>query len=130
MSYPIFNWVPAFGTRKSHAPKLYKAEFGDGYKQQARLGINNNPITYQLTFPARDWNQIAQIDQFVLGLGGADPFYWTTPTDGVRLFTCEGWDRGQLDVHVESAALTFTEFFTPEPLPSSIAIMLMAPVLI
>ena len=40
--------TPTYGSSKSSAPKVRQVQFGDGYAQVIRYGLNQNPKAWSL----------------------------------------------------------------------------------
>ena len=49
--------APSYGAEKRSAPTVRRVQFGDGYEQRLRYGLNQNPKTWSLT-----WNNITETD--------------------------------------------------------------------
>ena len=39
---PYFFWSPSYNISTSHSPRIKAIQFGDGYEQRLKDGINNN----------------------------------------------------------------------------------------
>lgn len=87
--------TPAYGAQKTSQPKMRKAQFGDGYEQRVRFGLNQNPKVWNLT-----WNNITEanadtIEAFLDARAddGAS-FDWTPPGESTAYkWVCEQWDK-------------------------------------
>jgi len=42
--------APTFGAQKRSEPVVRRVQFGDGYEQRLKYGLNQNPKTWSLTF--------------------------------------------------------------------------------
>ncbi|RWB95531.1 MAG: phage tail protein [Mesorhizobium sp.] len=84
---------PMPGTRNKPELKLLKAEFGDGYTQTARDGINHMRRTLSLRWEKLLPWQKDEIIGFLEARGGSEAFYYTpsNETNPVK-WTCEDWD--------------------------------------
>ena len=77
--------TPAYGATKSSEPKLRKVQFGDGYEQRLRFGLNQNPKIWNLT-----WNNITKANADIIEAfldaraADGDAFDWR-PVDGGAL---------------------------------------------
>lgn len=49
--------TPAYGAEKRSSPAVRRIQFGDGYEQRLRYGLNQNPKVWSLT-----WNNITEAD--------------------------------------------------------------------
>jgi phage-related protein len=93
------TWKPTTATTSSTAPRILRAQFGDGYNQEMLDGINaylrNWEVTWEpihgtsLTVPTLD-----QLDQFFRANAGLR-FLWTQPPpcddEGPKVFRCREW---------------------------------------
>jgi phage-related protein len=73
-----FTWTPSFGSPESSQPKVLEADFGDGYSQRVRMGLNSDPKTWDLRFDNRADAERDQIRNFLEARGGVEAFDWTT----------------------------------------------------
>ena len=99
-----FTWKPSTGTKGGMQPRKLKTQFGGGYMQEAKDGINArlriwslvfNPIHATIGMGASNAN-LKDIDAFLQARGGVEKFLWTqlTPfdTEGPKAFICEAWE--------------------------------------
>ncbi len=84
---------PQPGTRNKPTLKLLKAEFGDGYTQTSRDGINHRRRTLTLSWDKLLPWQKDEIVSFFEARGG-DQAFWYTPSNEREpvKWTCEDWD--------------------------------------
>jgi phage-related protein len=74
--------TPAYGAEKRSAPVMRRVQFGDGYEQRLRYGLNQNPKTWALT-----WNNITEanadtIEAFLdARAADGDSFDWSPPDE-------------------------------------------------
>ena len=74
--------TPAYGAEKRSAPVMRRVQFGDGYEQRLRYGLNQNPKTWSLT-----WNNITEANadtvEAFLDARAADgaSFDWVPPDE-------------------------------------------------
>jgi phage-related protein len=99
-----FTWKPSTATRGSMTPRKLKAQFGDGYAQEAPDGINAKMRPWQLTFSAihattptgSSGANLKDIDDFLDRHDGTAKFLWVQPTpfdiEGPMMFICEHWE--------------------------------------
>jgi len=78
MTYQTFGWAPRTEPEGKRTFRVLRAQFGDGYVQQAGDGINNETATWPLEF-AGYAAQIQPIDDFLRAHQGFKPFWWTPP---------------------------------------------------
>ena len=80
---------PHAGTKAKSEFKLLKAEFGDGYTQTARDGLNHIRQVATLTWDRIPDDDAFDIVDFVEEQGGDRPFLYALPGQPVRKWTCE-----------------------------------------
>jgi phage-related protein len=100
---------PSPGTDIKRKPKLLKADFGDGYSQATRDGVNWIKNSLTLTWETLTLDQAVVIDTFFSDQGGDVPFYYTVSDDlAPTKWTCEDWSvkRGQGGLRTINATLT------------------------
>jgi phage-related protein len=106
--------APEPGTRNKSELKLLKAEFGDGYTQSARDGINHRRRVLSVSWAKLLPWQKDEIVSFLEERGG-DQAFWYTPSnesDPVK-WTCEEWDDARSDDGMDVTA-TFRQSFILE----------------
>ena len=67
------------GISQTPAPRVLKAQFGDGYEMRVRDGINNTPRTWALTFANRTKEDIDNLYAFFNRLASVDTCKHTVP---------------------------------------------------
>ncbi|MHB2165731.1 phage tail protein [Alsobacter sp. R-9] len=95
MALTIFNppLPPSVGLKRRPEVKLLKAEFGDGYTQIARDGINHIRMTVELQWDALTATQAVLILNFLEERGGDQAFLYTPPGfSTARKWRCEEWE--------------------------------------
>lgn len=95
MAIPTFNppKAPSPQSSKTQDLKLLKAEFGDGYTQITRDGINHVKRKARLIWDSLREAHSTEIHDFFEGLGGDQPFKYKVPDDGeIRRWRCEKWE--------------------------------------
>ena len=106
--------TPAYGANKSSAPKLRKTQFGAGYEQRIRFGLNQNPKTWDLT-----WQNITEANsdtiEAFLDARAADgaSFDWTPPGDAAGKWVCETWQKTIPYTGRATITATFRQVFEP-----------------
>lgn len=78
--HETFIWCPETGTEGSSTFRVLTAQFGDGYKQSAGDGINNEVNSWPLTFKGLE-HEIKPIRDFLRSHKGYKPFYWKPPLE-------------------------------------------------
>jgi phage-related protein len=110
-----FTWTPDYPFTETSKPRVRKAEFGDGYEQRIRFGLNTDLKTYPLTFKARDNTETAAIRAFLEARGGSESFTWTPPLWGAAAgqYVCEEWQITGDSCELSSISATFREVAEP-----------------
>ena len=67
------------GVQQAPAPRVLKAQFGDGYEMRVRDGINNTPRTWALSFNNRTKEDIDKLYEFMNTLAEVDTAKLTVP---------------------------------------------------
>ena len=91
--------TPDKGFSRSNEPRVYIAEFGDGYEQRLAKGINNIKQSFSVNFASRPKDEIDDIVTFFESKKGATAFNFVfsdTNAGGneetVKV-VCEKWDQ-------------------------------------
>lgn len=92
--------------------RVRTAQFGDGYSQRAKDGLNNVYDTWPLTFTGSE-AEIAAIKAFLDATGGATNFYWTPPLRTQAKFIASAVVVTPLGGDNYTLTATFTEDFGP-----------------
>ena len=107
--------TPAYGAEKRSAPVVRRVQFGDGYEQRLRFGLNQNPKVWSLT-----WNNITETDADTIETfldaradDGAS-FDWTPPNEPTSYkWVCETWDKQLTSFNRNTITATFRQVFEP-----------------
>jgi phage-related protein len=107
--------TPAYGAEKRSAPVLRRVQFGDGYEQRLRFGLNQNPKVWSLT-----WNNITETDADTIETfldaradDGAS-FDWTPPAESIAYkWVCEEWNKTIPYNNRAIITATFRQVFEP-----------------
>lgn len=88
-----FSYIPEYPPTEVSKPRVRKAQFGDGYEQRLRFGLNTDLKTWQLTFKARNGTETAGIRSFLQARAGVESFTWTPPLWGATAgqYVCDEW---------------------------------------
>jgi phage-related protein len=107
--------APAYGATKNSAPKVRKTQFGDGYEQRIKFGLNQNPKTWDLS-----WNNITEanadtIEAFLdARADDGDSFDWTPPGEpSSSKWVCETWQKTIPYTGRAVITATFRQVFEP-----------------
>jgi len=105
--------APTYGAQKSSQPAVRKVQFGDGYSQRLRFGLNQNPKSWNLTWEVSEANADT-IEDFLDARGGAESFDWTPPDTATSYkWICEQWTKTIPYLNRASITATFTQVFEP-----------------
>jgi phage-related protein len=88
---PYFFWKPSYNVQVSHDPRVHVIQYGDGYEQRIKDGINNNILKLNLSFEARSQLETTAILHFLNDKEGWGPFYFKAPEPYslIKKFVCE-----------------------------------------
>lgn len=87
---------PSPGTQRTFKPRLFEAEFGDGYSLSAPNGMNHIPLQISLRWDALTLSQANFILAFLKARGGFVPFYWTMQGEQEpRKWVCKEWSMSE-----------------------------------
>lgn len=75
----IFSWVPSKSFTKESKPTVVTAQFGGGYSQRIKYGINNQVDSWKLSFINQSLTTSSQIISFLESHEGTDYFLFTPP---------------------------------------------------
>ena len=103
------------GIQQTPAPRVLKAQFGDGYEMRVRDGINNTPRTWALSFNNRTKEDIDKLYKFMNTLASVDTAKLTVPNsvDGEETATVvlESYNRVMSYDNFYSLTCTAREVF-------------------
>ena len=103
---------PSSGCSDEPEVKILKAEFGDGYSQAARDGMNSIRRVLSLKWDVLTVAEAQTMIAFFAANAGCDPFYYTMPDDAApTLWTCEKWNEGYSAANLRSVTATFRQNF-------------------
>jgi phage-related protein len=111
-TFPYIN--PTYGAQKSSQPKIKETQFGDGYSQRIRWGLNQNPKKWSLTWEVSE-TEADTIETFLNARAndGAS-FDWTPPDESTSYkWTCYQWQKSIPYLNRASITATFTQVFEP-----------------
>lgn len=115
---PSINGAPpdtldlSYGTDMTQAYNIRRVDFGDGYSQRSKRGINNAPQQWRL-----QWNGISDADTevlrlFFLGLAGVDIIDWQPYNQATELkWTASGWSAKPAGHLIHDCGITLTQEF-------------------
>jgi phage-related protein len=104
--------APEYGASNKPKIKLLEAEFGDGYTQTARDGVNHIRATWELNWPVLKPTDAEEIETFITEHGGDVAFYWTAPDKpSPQKWTCKDWSFTIAGPNHRSIRATFVQSF-------------------
>lgn len=95
---PLFLWNPSYSSNANHSPRTKKINFGDGYQQRIKDGINNSLLDLELIFELRNYKENFAINHFLFSREGYESFIWTPPPpySSQKIFICEEWTHSEI----------------------------------
>ncbi|MBB6581664.1 phage tail protein [Ralstonia solanacearum] len=112
MAIETFTWRPVGSVQGSVKFRALSAQFGDGYQQVAKDGINNRTSSWPLRFVGGK-ARVQAIQAFIDRHAGAKSFYWTPPLGARGLFRIGEYTPAVEAGAVYSLSATFVEAFAP-----------------
>ncbi|QIG69085.1 minor tail protein M [Rhizobium phage RHph_N1_15] len=95
MALPTFNppIAPSPGIGRKVKYNILEAEFGEGYSQPTRAGINHRRRELTLAWEVLTDSQAWAISDFLDERGGDLSFYYTPPRESAPVkWSCREWD--------------------------------------
>lgn len=103
---------PSPGSTRKPELKLLKSEFGDGYTQTARDGLNHKRDVLEIQWDYLTAEQADQIIAFFEAHGGDTPFLYIPPAKAQPVrFTCADWEETYNVRTLRSVKATFRQDF-------------------
>ena len=105
--------TPTYGAQKASKPRVRMVQYGDGYSQRLRYGLNTDPKQWSLTWNVSE-TDADTIETFLEARGGAESFDWT-PVDGGSSgkFICMEWQKSIPYLNRATITATFVQVFEP-----------------
>jgi phage-related protein len=101
----------AVGPVSDTAPRVNKAQFGDGYSQRSGDGLNADPQTFSGTVVNLSPAKAADLVNF-LRAHKVVPFVWSLPMKNVdRKWTATKWSESFTASNRSAVSFTLTEVF-------------------
>ena len=111
-TFPAIN--PKYGSSKASQPRLQQVQFGDGYAQVIRHGLNQNPKEWNLKWEVSETD--ADTIETFLDARAADgaTFDWSPPEDSSTYkWRCLSWTKSIPYLNRASIQATFIQYFEP-----------------
>ena len=106
--------TPTYGAQKTSQPKVRQVQFGDGFSQRIRFGLNQNPKSWSLTWEISETN--AETIEAFLDARANDgaSFDWTPPDEATSYkWICYEWSKSIPYLNRATIQATFTQVFEP-----------------
>jgi len=104
-----FTYKPDKSAAGSNAPRIRKAQFGDGYEQRALDGLNPDLAKWSLSFTGRSQADAFAIRDFFIAQGGVTAFDWTAPDGRTGKWVCDSWKVQAVDYTVWAVSAEFRQ---------------------
>tara|TARA_Y100001937_G_C7134076_1_gene339032 strand:+ start:56 stop:397 length:342 start_codon:yes stop_codon:yes gene_type:complete len=91
-TFPITN--PVYNTKINSKPKVRTLSFGDGFEQRLTEGLNQNPLSVNLTFELSQTDANTAISFLNARIDDGASFDYTLPSESSsRKFVCDDFPR-------------------------------------
>lgn len=89
---PEFIWKSSYGSSVEINPKTVITQFGDGYNQRMKDGVNNQLMNLSLNFNGRGLDEMTAMVHFLYNRQGVEYFLFTPPPpfNKKKRFICRG----------------------------------------
>lgn len=112
MAIETFTWCARINASGDMTFNVRSIQFGDGYTQVARNGINNRSQNWNLTFTGTE-EFIDEIKTFLDARQGYQSFAWEPPGESLGLYRCSSYNPTALGAGLFEMTATFTQAFAP-----------------
>lgn len=112
METATFAWPVTARTSGSTTYRTRSAQFGDGYGQAVKDGINNVADEWDVSVQGSQ-AALAPIRAFVDARGGAESFYWTPPLGRRGLYRANNIRTSGGSGDYYTLSMTFKQAFAP-----------------
>lgn len=87
----VFTWVEDHDASTKTKPRVTRVQFGDGYEQRIREGINNQLSEHSVKFSLLDLTTYNEIINFFESHGGVTAFDWAPHGQATGKYVCDEW---------------------------------------
>ena len=109
-TFPITN--PIYNTRIDARPKVNTLSFGDGFEQRLTEGLNQNPLSVNLTFELSQTDADTAITFLNARVDDGASFDYTLPSEtSSRKFVCTSFPRSIPFLNRVTLSCVFREVF-------------------
>jgi phage-related protein len=106
--------APDYGASKKAEPRFNEIQFGSGYSQRARFGINTDKKVWQLSWTNRNATDANAIEDFLEDQKGRKNFDWSPPDDtNTYKWICKSWTKTLPNPNLFNIVATFEQVFEP-----------------
>lgn len=101
--------TPTYGASKTSRPRVLNVQFGDGYSQRVRFGLNTDLKNWNLTWQVSEADADT-IESFLEARAGVESFEWT-PLDSSTAYRwiCQEWSKTIPYVNRATITATFIQ---------------------
>lgn len=108
-----FTYTASYSASEASKPRVAKVQFGDGYEQRLRYGLNTDAKSWQLTFANRTNAERESIVGFLEARAGVESFDWTPPRGNAGKYVCGEWNMEMTNYNNNTITATFVQVFEP-----------------
>jgi phage-related protein len=106
--------APNYGATKASEPIVRNVQFGDGYSQRLRYGLNTDLKVWNLTWEHISETDSDTIEAFLEARGGAEHFDWSPPDEtNTYKWVCQQWAKRMTASGLNSLTATFQQVIEP-----------------
>ena len=107
--------TPDYDAIRASAPKIRATQFGDGYTQRLKFGLNINPRVWTLKWTAKDSTDADAIEAFFDARSDDGASFDWTPLDESTSYKwiCMGWAKTIPYTNRATIQATFQQVFEP-----------------
>ncbi len=107
MARSVFKWIPE-DAKLPYKPRRKSVQFGGGYEQRSKDGINSNLRTFNLSFKGSP-QEMREIRDFLNEHEDGTAFIYNHPHEPPALVTFDTVDLDDTDYFLSSLSVTFRE---------------------
>lgn len=89
-----------------------RAQFGDGYSQEAPLGINNDRQKWSVVVNGYE-PQLAPILAFIREKAGGESFFWKPPLGVIGYYRCKRYTPANQGANLFTLTMEFEQVYAP-----------------
>lgn len=111
---PVLKLIPTKGFTDSREMKVSAMQFGDGYEERAKSGLNNARSNWQITANGMCDEKATELDDQLTQWEGVTAFHWhSAGEETTRLYTCSKWSFAYVGPDCQNFNAEFKEVFVP-----------------